>query len=324
MKKLNLLFTALVATSIMGMTACDDTSTTTIGILQIATHDALDACKTGFINELAAEGFVDGENVEINFQNPEGDSAVQDSMATNLAINSDMVFGISTSSALALKNSVEDLGKETPVLFSAVTDPVSAGLVTSFTDHANVVGTSDGGPTADNIDLFTEFDGIDKIGIMYNQAEPNSVIQKDEAQAECDAKNITLVDGGVTAATDIDSTLQNLIGQGIKGLFVPTDNAIAAAMSSMKEVLEANDIVTVCADNLVTANGGSLGFSVDYEILGETTGKMASKILNGEDITTIACSKSETFPLAIRDDFFTTTEIAIPQAIQDILDSQGE
>ena len=324
MKKLNLLFTALVASSIMGMTACEDTTVTSIGILQIATHDALDACKTGFINELAAEGFVDGENIEINFQNPEGDSAVQDSMATNLAINSDMVFGISTSSALALKNSVEDLDKETPVLFSAVTDPISVGLVTSFTDHGNVVGTSDGGPTADNIDLFTEFDGIDKIGIMYNQAEPNSIIQKDEAQAECDAKGITLVDGGVTATTDIDSTLQNLIGQGIKGLFIPTDNTIAAAMSSMKEVIEANDIVTVCADNLVTANGGSLGFSVDYEILGETTGKMAAKILNDEDISTIACSKSESFPLALRDDFFTTTEIAIPEAIQAILDSQRE
>lgn len=322
MKKLNLLLlaaTTLVGTA--GLSSCG-TNLTKIGILQVATFDALDHCREGFISGLAAEGFIEGENVEFTIQNPEGDSPTQDSMAINLATNCDMVFGISTGSSLALKNAVADQGKDTPVLFSAVTDPVDAGLVTSFIEHDNIVGTSDGGPTAQNIELFTEFDNIKKIGIIYNSAEPNSVVQKNETAEACDRFGLTLVDGGITSQTEIDSTLQNFVAQGVQGVFIPTDNTLAAAIEGMKDVFETNKLVAVCADSLVTQSGGSLGFSVDYTNLGETTGKMAAKILQGTDITTIPCSKSETFPLSVRPDFFTATGIAIPSAIQSILDSQ--
>jgi len=322
MKKLNLLLLLGVATtSAMGLSSCGS-DLTEIGILQFGTFDALENCKDGFISALEDAGFVDGENVKFTIQNPEGDSSTQDSMAINLATNSDMVFGISTGSSQALKNAVEDQGKDTPVLFSAVTDPVAAGLVTSFTEHGNVVGTSDAGPTDKNIELFTEFEGIDKIGIIYNSAESNSIIQKNEAVEACEELGLTLVDGGISSQTEIDSTIQNFVAQGVQGLFIPTDNTIALAIEGMKDTLEENKILTVCADALVTAEGGSLGYSVDYENLGETTGKMAAKILNGVDISTIPCSKSESFPLSLREDFFTNTGIAIPESIQAILESQ--
>ena len=322
MKKLNLLLLAgVTATCTMGLSSCGS-DLTQIGILQVATFDALDSCREGFISTLEDAGFVDGENVEFTFQNPEGDSPTQDSMAINLATNCDMVFGISTGSSQALKSAVEDQGKDTPILFSAVTDPVDAGLVTSFTEHENVVGTSDGGPTAENIELFTEFEGIEKIGIIYNSAEPNSIIQKEEAAEACSELGLTLVDGGISSQTEIDTTLQGFVAQGVQGVFIPTDNTIAQAIDGMKDTLEENRLVTVCADSAVTTAGGSLGYSVDYTNLGETTGKMAVKILNGTDISTIPCSKSESFPLTLREDFFNTTGIAVPDSIQAIIDSQ--
>jgi putative ABC transport system permease protein len=299
----------------MSLVSCSE-PLTQIGILQVITHNALGLDRTGFIEELKDEGYEDGKNIKIITDIPEGDTSTENSMATQLATSCDLVFGIATSSALALKTAVSDANKSIPVLYSAVTDPVSAKLIKSNTDHGNVVGTSDAGPTEKNIALFKKFTGIEKIGMIYNQAESNSQVQKEECKAACQDLGLTYVDGGITSASEIASTVAGMIGQGIKGLFIPTDNTVASAMSSLKETLIEKKIVTVCADKASTDNGGSLGYSVDYSLLGKTTGKMAAKLLKGEDISTLVCSKSDSFPLEVNEDFFTATGIALPSDIE--------
>ncbi len=323
MKKLNrfALCLSLAAVASFGLASCGNSSKKTIGILEFITQDALENCRAGFIAKLKENGFVDGENITIDYQNPEANSSTQTTMASKLAKNSDMVFGIATPSAVALKTAVEDADKSIPVLYSAVTNPVNAGLITSVTDHANVVGTSDAGPTAKNIDLFPLFkDGngkdITKIGILYSTAESNSIVQREEAKAECAKLGIELVDGGFADATLLPTTLNAMITNSkIQGLFVPTDNAVASAMASIKETLITNKILSVCADSSETENGGSLGYSVSYTDLGETTGEMAVKLLKGEDISTITCSLSSSFPLTTNADFFTATGITLPTGI---------
>jgi len=190
--------------------------------------------------------------------------------------------------------------------------------LTPFTDHGNVNGTSDAGPTAKNIALFKEF-GITKIGILWNTAEKNSQIQKEETEQACKELGIELVDGGITSSTQISSKLNGLVASGVKGIFVPTDNMVAGAIESIKEVCIQNKIVSVCADGLVTDKGGSLGFTVDYKVLGTTTGKMAAKVLSKETtIDKIDVSLADYFPLSINEEFFEKTGIEIPDSIKDL------
>lgn len=320
MKKLYLL--ALSAGLSLSLSACASTSKTTIGILEFVTQDALESCRTGFLSALESRGYKDGDNITIVYQNPETSSSTQATMANKLVRESSLLFGIATPSAVALKSALEDAGKETPLLYSACTDPVGAGLIVSASDHKNVTGTSDGGPTEKNIDLFTRFkdkDGkeIKKVGIIYSSGESNSIVQKNEMKAECDKLGLTMVDGGVSESSLIPSTLNGLITQGIQGLFIPTDNSVAAAMSALSETIKTNKLLTVCADSLVTDKGGSLGYSVSYSNLGETTGNMAADILDGKDISTIAPSYSSSFPLTINQSFFSDTGITLPSGIPD-------
>jgi putative ABC transport system substrate-binding protein len=316
MKKQNLVWSCLaLSVLVSSLASCGNSSLKTIGILQVGTHDALDLDRQGFIEELETEGFKEGEKVQFVIKNPEGDEPTQQTMAATLVSSCDMVFGIATSSSIDLKSAATDAKKTSlPILFSAVTDPVGAGLVKSFTDHGNVVGTSDAGPTSKNIDLFKEF-SITKIGILYTKTEDNSIVQFKETQAACAADSIELVDGGINAQSEIQTKLEAMIGQGIKGLFVPTDNLVATTMTALKDTLIKNKIVTVCADKSSTDEGGSLGFSVDYKLLGKTTGKMAAKILNGTDPSTIDCSLADSFPLELNSSFFTATGIIIPESI---------
>lgn len=318
MKKNGLLTLLAIGSLSVGLTSCDDDSKINIGILQYATHDALTLCKEGFVEVLEKNGFKDKDNITLNIQNPEGNTSTMQSMSRNMVGTADLIFAIATPAALAVKTSLEDYSKSTPLLFSAVTDPIESNLVTSFTDHGNVTGTSDAGPTADNIALFKEFN-ITKIGILWNTAESNSQIQKDETVEACNDLGIELVDGGITSATQISSKLSSFIAQGVKGIFIPTDNMVAGAISNIKEEAIENKLVVVCADSSVTQNGGSLGYSVDYKILGETTAKMALKILKNEaKVEDIPVSYSESFPLEINEDFFTQSGIEIPDSIKEI------
>lgn len=314
LKKLSLV--ALCSLSLGGLASCGTgSSLKKIGILEYITQDALEQCRNGFVQALKDGGYEEGKNITIDYQNPEAESSNNTTMASKLARESDLVFGIATPSATALKSAVSDTGRNIPILYSAVTDPVSAGLIKSVTDHGNVLGTSDAGPTEKNIEIFTHFTDIKKIGIIYSIGETNSIVQKNEAEAACSKFGLTLVDGGFGQKNELASVLNGLIGKGIQGLFVPTDNAVAASMASIKDTLIDNKIVTVCADKAETANGGSLGYSVDYTDLGKTTGEMAVRLLNGEDINSIPCSLSSSFPLSVNDTFFSSTGITLPDDI---------
>ena len=313
----------MISLSLLGMmftTSCGKSSgKKQIGILQVATHDALDLCREGFVSALKDGGFVDGENVTITTQNPEGDSTKQVSAAKSLVLNSDLVFGISTGSAQALKSAAVDFEKDIPILFSASTDPVGSNITTS-SEYENITGTSDAGDTKKNVSLFTYFSNVDKVACLYNSAEQNSQIQKEECKSACADYNLSFEDAGITSANQINSAFQGLVSKGVDGVFIPTDNMVAENISLLKDIAVENKIILVCADTSLVANGGSLGFGVDYKGLGEQTGKMAIDILNEtKKAKDIAWEKTASFSIAINDEFFTNTGITVPDEIKKMM-----
>lgn len=321
MKKLPIVLACVSLLGIGSLASCStgDSNVKNIGILQVATHDALDLDLKGFIAALEENGFKEGENIKITVQNPEGESSKQNTIAKSLVGSNDLVFGISTGSAQALKTAAINAEKDIPILFSAATDPVTANIVSS-SDYKQITGTSDAGDTKKNISLFKEFPNITSIGVLFNQAEVNSQIQKDETEVACKELGLSFRNQGITSATSVKSAFQGLIGQGIQGLFIPTDNLIAENISFISEVAKENKIVIVCADTLVVGKGGSLGYGVDYEGLGKLTGKMAAQILKGEkEAKDIAWSKSDSFSLEINEQYFKDAGITIPDSIRALL-----
>ena len=311
MKKKVLLIGALAFLA-FSSSSCNSSDVKHIGILQIATHDALDLVRSGFIESLAKNGFKEGENVSFTVQNPEGDSAKQISASKSLVLNSDLVFGISTGSAQALKSSAMDLERNIPILFSAVTSPNDANLIPT-TEYENITGTSDEGDTSKNVELFTHFSFIDKVACIYNTAESNSQIQKEECKVACEKLNLQFEDAGITSATAISSAFSGLVAKGVKGVFIPTDNMIAENISLLKEKAIENKVVLVCADTSVVEAGGSLGYGVDYKELGKQTGAIAAKILNGEkEAKDIPFEKTQKFSLKINEEFFKSSGIELP------------
>ena len=267
-----------------------------IGISQFITHQSLDATREGFVDELAKQGYVEGENIEIDLQNAQGEQRNLKTISQQLAESSDVVLAIATPSAQSLANTTQT----TPVIFSAVTDPVSAKLVESR-EHpgGNVTGTSDQSSDA----ISTQINLIKKvlpkaktIGILYTQSEPNSVVQKDEAKRLLEEKGFTVVEKTILDSNNVKAAAESLMAE-VDMVFVPTDNIISSTMETVKQVSIKHKVPVFGGSTEMVAVGGLYNYGTNYEELGRQTARMLIRVLKGEKPENIAVELPEKLEL---------------------------
>ena len=267
-----------------------------IGISQFITHQSLDATREGFVDELAKQGYVEGKNIEIDLQNAQGEQRNLKTISQQLAESSDVVLAIATPSAQSLANTTQT----TPVIFSAVTDPVSAKLVESR-EHpgGNVTGTSDQSSDA----ISTQINLIKKvlpkaktIGILYTQSEPNSVVQKDEAKRLLEEKGFTVVEKTILDSNNVKAAAESLMAE-VDMVFVPTDNIISSTMETVKQVSIKYKVPVFGGSTEMIAVGGLYNYGTNYEELGRQTARMLIRVLKGEKPENIAVELPEKLEL---------------------------
>ena len=304
----------------MGLASCKK-GMTTIGILQVAKHDALDFSRQGFIDALKKGGYEEGVNVSFDMKNSLENAAIEETMAQGLVSRSDLLFGISTSSTQALIKALDDKGLEKPVLFSAVTDPVGSNIVTSINNHGgNVTGVSDMSPVEGAIDLFKEWSGIKKVAVLYTLSEPNSQYQKEIARARIIENGWEFVDKGISNVSLIDTTI-NTLPDDCDGIYIPTDNKVASAISSVAAAAEDKGLIVIVGDSSMMEKAGIASVGVDYYNIGRQAGEMAVEILNEEKTAgEIDVEFSESFPLCVNLDIAAKWNIVVPQSLIDKAD----
>lgn len=255
MKKIILLF--VVVLSAFCAVGCNKEEKTTVGILLTATHSALNDAKDGFVEALKANGYEDAEFV---VRNPEGDATTMNSMATELVRKSDIVLGIGTPAAVALQSARDAEELDVTILFTAVTDPVSAGLMDDVNKPTDITGTNDMNPVADQVDLILELaPGIKKLGVLYNVAETNSQVQAEMVKAQAASKNVEVVVKTVSEAIEISAATTALIQtEGVEAIYIPTDNLMAANMPAIAAVSDELKVPTVCGEAGMVAAGVQL------------------------------------------------------------------
>ncbi len=267
-----------------------------IGISQFITHQSLDATREGFVDELAKQGYVEGKNIEIDLQNAQGEQRNLKTISQQLAESSDVVLAIATPSAQSLANTTQT----TPVIFSAVTDPVSAKLVESR-EHpgGNVTGTSDQSSDA----ISTQINLIKRvlpkaktIGILYTQSEPNSVVQKDEAKRLLEEKGFTVVEKTILDSNNVKAAAESLMAE-VDMVFVPTDNIISSTMETVKQVSIKHKVPVFGGSTEMIAVGGLYNYGTNYEELGRQTARMLVRVLKGEKPENIAVELPEKLEL---------------------------
>jgi len=299
------------------MTGCEP-GTMKIGITQIVTHPALDANRQGFIDQMAEEGFVEGENVEYDYRTPEGDMTVTASIAQKFVTDKvDLILAIATPTAQACVQATK--GTDIEIVFGSVTDPVAAGLVDSWDKPGgSVTGISDWADVGAQIQLAVDIvPDAKKLGVIYNAGEVNSKVQVDELKKVAPGLGITeIVEATAATSTDVLAAAQSLVGR-VDVIWIPTDNTVVSAFESVVKVCEENQIPLFAAD-VATVERGAIGTpGIDYYQLGRECGQVAARILKGESPADIPVKKVDMTDLVLNPSAAERMGLTIPQSVLD-------
>lgn len=251
-----------------------------IGIVQPMDHPSLNQIRESIVEELDALGLTD--SVKIEYRNANGDPSMLPTIMNELIGNGvDILVPIATGTAQAAAAATDTL----PIIFSAVSNPVEAGLVTSFEETSgNITGVSNAIAIEEIFALAKELTPkVKTFGFVYTTSEVNSMTGIKRARAYCDANGISYKEAAITGVGELQSAAQSLVGK-VDAFFTPNDNTIASAISIYMQV--ANDAgipVYVGADSMV-ADGGLATVGIDYTVLGRQTAQMIARILGGETI----------------------------------------
>lgn len=256
----------------------------TVGILQYMEHDSLTAARKGFETVLKEGGYEAGKNLTIDYQNAQGDQSNLQTMSEQLVKKSDVVLAIATPSAQSLAT----VSTETPVLFTAVTDPLSANLVKSIKKPGGLItGTSDQAPIDKQVDLLKQaLPQAKKVGILYTSSERNSEVQVKEAEKELKKAGYEIVKKGISSSNDVQDAATSLMKTS-DALFVPTDNTVASTMTMLGQLSLDNKVPVIGGSTDMVDAGGLLTYGTNYTELGKQVGKQALKVLKGQKTATI-------------------------------------
>ena len=256
-----------------------------VGICNYVDDASLNQIVENIQTQLEALGEEHGVTFDVELENCNADATVLNQIIANfIADDVDLMVGVATPVATAMQSATEDSG--IPVVFSAVSDPVSTGVVASLeAPGSNITGTSDYLDTNAIMDLIFAADpDADKIGLLYDAGQDSSTTPIAHAKEYLEAKGIAYVERTGTTTDEVMLAAQSLVSDGVDAVFTPTDNTIMTAELAIYETFIEAGIPHYTGADSFALNGAFLGYGVDYANLGVETANMVCEILvNGAD-----------------------------------------
>ncbi|WP_036612942.1 ABC transporter substrate-binding protein [Oribacterium sp. P6A1] len=261
-----------------------------VGIVLFMDHPSLNQIKDNVASEL--DRLSDSMGVTFNYAdytfNGQGDASVLNQISSELISDEvDVIIPIATPAAQVVQAAVEDKG--IPVVFSAVSDPVTANLVSSMdTPGANITGTSDALNTNAIMDLMLAVNpDTDYVGLLYSNSEDASKQPIADAKKYLDEKGIKYIEKTGTKTDEVQAAADALVAEGVDAVFTPTDNTIQQAELGIYEKFLDAKIPHYAGADSFALNGAFMGYGVDYANLGTATADMVAEILvDGRDTST--------------------------------------
>ena len=284
MKKRMLVIAAAVATSMMmaSPVMADDFK---VGICNYVDDASLNQIVDNIQSRLEEIGEEKGVTFDVSYDNCNADASVMEQIISDFqADNVDLMVGVATPVAMRMQSATE--GTDTPVVFSAVSDPVGAGLAADVNaPGSNITGTSDAIDTAAIFDLMLAANpDTAKVGLLYDKSQASSLGAIEDAKAYCDEKGIAYVEKTGTTSAEVQAAADALVAEGVDAVFTPQDNTVMTAELSIFEKFIDAGIPHYTGADSFALNGAFCGYGVNYEELGTKTADMAVDILvNGAD-----------------------------------------
>jgi putative ABC transport system substrate-binding protein len=285
----------------------------TVAVTAIVEHPALDAARDGVKEVLEAAGYKEGENLKFLYESAQGNPATAAQIARQFAGEEpNVIVPISTPSAQAVVSATKDI----PVVFTAVSDPLGAQLVTDMDKPAgNVTGLSDMSPVAEHLALIKEILPEAKtVGFLYNSGEANSVSLLAVLKEEAEKAGLTVVESAATKSAEVQGAARALVGRA-DAIYIPTDNTIISALEGAVAVAEEAKLPLFTADTDSVSRGAVAALGFNYKDVGRQTGEIVVRILKGEKPGDIAVKVAAGTDLVVNKGAAAKMGVTLPEAV---------
>lgn len=269
----------------------------TVAVTAIVDHPALNAVRDGVRDELKAAGFEDGKNFKFEYQSAQGNNGTAAQIARKfVGDKADVIVAIASPSAQAVAAATKTI----PLVFSAVTDPVAAKLVSSWgPSGTNVTGVSDMSPLDRQIALIRQIaPAAKRIGVIYNPGEANSVAIVDALKKLLAGTDLKLVEAAAARTIDVSTAAQSLGGKA-DVIYAPTDNNVMSAFEGIVKVAQQLKLPVIAADTSAVKRGAAAAIGLNYYDIGRQTGKIVVRVLQGVAPGSIATETSPTVEIYV-------------------------
>ena len=286
----------------------------TVGITAYVDHPALDAVRKGVEDELKALGWEDGKNLKLQYQSAQGNTATTGQIAKKFVGDKvDAIVAIATPSAQAVAASTKSI----PLIYTAVTDPVSAKLVKSMgKSGTNVTGVSDALPLPPQVELIKKIKpSAKKVGMVYSPGEVNSTIVVKQLKAELAKHGMTLVEAAAPRTTDVGSAAKSLVGK-VDVIYTSTDNNVVSTYESMVAVARDAKIPLVASDPDSVKRGAVAALGMNYYDMGRQAGKVVNRVLKGEKPGAIASETGASTKLVLSESAAAAQGVTLSEALR--------
>ncbi len=285
-----------------------------IGVTQIVSHPALDKAAKGFELALAEAGFKEGEHIVYDRQNAQGEMSNAQAIAQKfLNAGMDLIHSIATPTSQAAVKTIRTI----PIVFSAVTDPVDAGLVPRSSrpgtgSGTNVTGVSDRWPIQLQLEMYTRFvPRAKKWGTIYSAGEANSLVLIKEMREAAKKLGLELVEGSVANTAEVLQAAQSLAGK-VQAFNITSDNTAVSAIEAIVKVGNEKKIPVFAGDVDSAARGAVAAYGLDYFLHGYSAGQKAARILKGEKAGDVPWGLGERFYLVINQKAAKAQGVVVP------------
>ena len=288
-----------------------------IGVIQIVSHQALDADQKGFENALSSSGFKEGVNVTYDRQNAQGDMNKANAIAQKFIDEKvDLIHAIATPTTQA----VVKITRNIPVVFSSITDPVNAEIVPKDSapgkkTGTNVTGVSDRWPVFRQMEMYAKFvPKAKQWGTIYNAGEANSVVHIKEMREAAKKLGLALVEVTVTNRSEVPKAVNSLVGK-VQAVVISSDNTAISDFETIVKVCNEKKIALFAGDVGSVPKGAVAAYGLDYFLVGYSAGKKAVLVLKGLKPGEVPWGPMEKFSLVINQSAAKMQGVTIPPDI---------
>ncbi|MFN7709991.1 MAG: ABC transporter substrate-binding protein [Holosporales bacterium] len=281
-------FTLLFCLFVSFFSEVEAAETKTVAITQIAAHPSLDKIRQGVIDALAQAGFKEGQNLELSYDNAQGNPTTAAQIAQKIAaVRPDVAVAITTPSAQAAYKVLKPQG--VPVIFAGVSDPVAAKLVQDL-DHpgAGITGSVDRLDAAAQLaEILKMKTDLKRLGVIYSAGEANSVAYLKELKHAAQSLGLEVVEASLSKTAEVSQVTLSLVGR-VDAVLIPTDNTVVSALESVLKVAKARQLPVFVSDPDSFERGADAAVFLDQYAIGVAAGQLVAKILSGQKIETLA------------------------------------